>query len=68
MKVCNRNSPDVNDCLVEAVQSGIAAMAEGIKELGVPSIDPYLQKEQRFDYKNNQVRLYLLNIINLIYS
>lgn len=53
---------------MEAVQSGIAAMAEGIKELGVPSIDPYLQKEQRFDYKNNQVRLYLLNIINLIYS
>lgn len=56
LKICHPNSPDVNDCLVEAIQSGIAAMANGIQELGVPPIDPYLQKEQRFDYKNNQIQ------------
>ncbi|KOB78556.1 Odorant binding protein [Operophtera brumata] len=34
LKVCDRNSVDVNDCMVEAVQSGIAAMADGILDLG----------------------------------
>lgn len=55
LKTCERNSPDVNDCLVEAIQNGISAMAGGIKDIGVPSIDPFYQKEVRFDYKNNLV-------------
>lgn len=66
-KVCDRNAIDVNDCLVEAVQKGIAAMVNGIEELGVPPIDPYLQKDFRIEYKNNQVcRNYFLG--NVLYS
>ncbi|XP_050348316.1 uncharacterized protein LOC126772159 [Nymphalis io] len=56
LKTCARNSPDVNDCLVDAIQSGITAMAGGIKDIGVPAVDPYHQKEQKFEYKNNQIQ------------
>lgn len=56
--VCDRNSPDVNDCLVEAVKKGLAAMKSGIKDLGVPAIDPYHQKELKMEYTNNQVSVY----------
>ncbi|XP_049877911.1 protein takeout-like isoform X2 [Pectinophora gossypiella] len=30
-------------------------MAGGIKDLGVPAVDPYHQKELRVEYKNNQI-------------
>ncbi|XP_068626665.1 circadian clock-controlled protein daywake-like [Battus philenor] len=53
--VCNRNSPEVNDCLVEAVRKGLVAMKDGIKELGLPPIDPYHQKELKMEYNNNQI-------------
>ncbi|CAK1601956.1 unnamed protein product [Parnassius mnemosyne] len=53
--VCDRNSPEVNDCLIEAVSKGLDAMANGIKDLGVPAIDPYHQKELKLDYNNNQI-------------
>nr|UDM59899.1 putative odorant binding protein 2 [Corcyra cephalonica] len=55
LKVCDRNSDEANDCIAEAVQDGIAAMAGGIEEMGVPSIDPYHQKELRAEYNNNQI-------------
>ncbi|CAH2238204.1 jg11486 [Pararge aegeria aegeria] len=61
LKVCARNSPDVNDCLVEAVEYGISVMADGIKDLGVPPVDPYVQKELRLEYKNNQVQVKMNN-------
>ncbi|CAG9581340.1 unnamed protein product [Danaus chrysippus] len=56
LKICERNSPDVNDCLVEAIQNGINTMAGGIKDIGVPAVDPFFQKEIRFDYKNNLIK------------
>lgn len=49
----------MNDCLVDAVQAGIAAMADGINEIEIPSLDPYVQKELKLEYKNNQVRHFL---------
>nr|ADD71058.1 odorant-binding protein [Chilo suppressalis] len=55
LKVCDRNSVDVNDCLVDAVQEGLTVMADGIEELDVPPVDPYHQKELRVEYKNNQI-------------
>lgn len=45
--------------MAEAVRQGIATMINGIDELGVPPIDPYLQKEFRMEYKNNQVQIFL---------
>ncbi|PZC80154.1 hypothetical protein B5X24_HaOG200968 [Helicoverpa armigera] len=54
-KTCNRNAIDVNDCMADAVQKGIAVMINGIDELGIPPIDPYLQKDFRLEYKNNQI-------------
>ncbi|CAH0724812.1 unnamed protein product, partial [Brenthis ino] len=68
IKICNRNSPDVNDCLVEAVQDGIAAMAGGIKEIGVPPVDPYFQKEQGFEYKNNQIQAKMVTTDILVHG
>ncbi|KAJ8735517.1 hypothetical protein PYW07_007137 [Mythimna separata] len=64
LKVCDRNAIDVNDCMADAVQKGIAVMIHGIPELGVPPIDPYLQKEFRVEYKNNQIlaKMILKNI------
>lgn len=55
LKVCDRNSPEVNDCLVDAIQNGLEILSDGIKDLGVPAVDPYHQKELRVEYKNNQV-------------
>nr|QIJ45752.1 odorant binding protein [Glyphodes pyloalis] len=55
LKVCDRNSADVNDCLTEAVQEGLTILAKGIEELDVPPIDPYHQKDLRIEYKNNQI-------------
>ncbi|XP_041975448.1 putative beta-carotene-binding protein [Aricia agestis] len=56
LKVCDRNSPDVSDCLVDAVAEGIQTMSNGIPELGVPGVDPYHQKELRVDYSRNQIQ------------
>ncbi|XP_045781034.1 circadian clock-controlled protein daywake-like [Maniola jurtina] len=61
MKVCARNSPDVNDCLIDAVQYGISVMANGIKDLEVPPVDPYVQKKLLLEYKNNQVQVKMNN-------
>lgn len=61
LKICSRSSPDVNDCLVDAVQAGIAAMADGINEIGIPSLDPYVQKELKLEYKNNQIQAKMIN-------
>ncbi|KPJ16707.1 Circadian clock-controlled protein [Papilio machaon] len=55
--VCDRNSPDVNDCLIDAVKKGLVAMKNGIKDLGVPAIDPYHQKELKMEYTNNQASI-----------
>nr|QCF41932.1 odorant binding protein [Athetis dissimilis] len=65
LKVCDRNAIDANDCMVDAVQKGIAVLVDGIEELAVPPIDPYLQKEFRVEYKNNQIVVKL--VINNIY-
>lgn len=55
LKICQRNSVDVNDCLADAVQDGLAVLAKGIEEMDVPGVDPYHQKELRIEYKNNQI-------------
>ncbi|XP_063826145.1 uncharacterized protein LOC135075656 [Ostrinia nubilalis] len=55
LKVCDRDSEDVNDCLIEAVQDGLASVADGIPDLDVPPVDPYNQKDLRLEYKNNQI-------------
>ncbi|XP_075971905.1 circadian clock-controlled protein daywake-like [Anticarsia gemmatalis] len=55
LKVCDRNALDLNDCMVDAVRKGIKAMVPGIPDLGVPPIDPYIQKDFKVDYKNNQI-------------
>ncbi|XP_026758733.1 uncharacterized protein LOC113518150 [Galleria mellonella] len=55
LKVCDRNSADVNDCIAEAVQNGLAVLADGITELGVPPVDPYRQKDLHAEYNNNQI-------------
>ncbi|CAB3239921.1 unnamed protein product [Arctia plantaginis] len=60
LKVCNRNALDANDCMVDAVQKGIAAMIDGIPDLDVPQIDPYLQKYFKLDYNNNQLAVKLV--------
>lgn len=66
LKICNRNSPDINNCLVDAIQDGIKVLSDGIKELGVPAVDPYYQKELRVEYKNNQVGRIIIIIIYLL--
>ncbi|KAL4702988.1 hypothetical protein ACJJTC_008766 [Scirpophaga incertulas] len=55
LKVCRRNSVDVNDCLVDAIQDGLSVMAAGIPDINVPAVDPYHQKDLRIEYKNNQI-------------
>ncbi|GBP39799.1 RNA-directed DNA polymerase from mobile element jockey [Eumeta japonica] len=56
LKICDRDSPDVNDCLAEAIQEALKTLSRGIPDLGVPSIDPYEQDEIHLEYKNNQIR------------
>lgn len=65
LQICDRNSPDVNDCLVDAIQDGITRLSDGLPELDVPPIDPYVQKEIRVEYKNNQVvaKMIMKNIV-----
>ncbi|XP_050666307.1 circadian clock-controlled protein daywake-like [Leptidea sinapis] len=53
---CDRNSVEVNECLVDAIQDAIHVLTDGIKDFKIPSIDPLHQKEMRLEYKNNQVR------------
>ncbi|CAG4965023.1 unnamed protein product [Colias eurytheme] len=55
LKVCNRNSLEVNECLIEAVHKGVRDFASGNKDLGLPPLDPFLQKELKVEYKNNQI-------------
>ncbi|XP_050666302.1 circadian clock-controlled protein daywake-like [Leptidea sinapis] len=56
LKICERNSLEVNECLVDAVQDALKVMIDGNKELGVPPLDPFLQKELRVEYNNNQIK------------
>ncbi|KAJ2947826.1 hypothetical protein O0L34_g9613 [Tuta absoluta] len=60
LKVCDRTSPDVNDCLVEAIADGLPKMCDGIADLGVPPVDPYHQKELKVQYKNNQIAVIMI--------
>ncbi|NP_001036947.1 juvenile hormone binding protein an-0147 precursor [Bombyx mori] len=60
LKVCNRNSLDLNDCIVEAVRDGIEKMATGIEELDIPPLDPFFQDELKVEYKNNQIAVKML--------
>ncbi|CAH2050323.1 unnamed protein product, partial [Iphiclides podalirius] len=60
LPVCDRNSPEVNECLVEAVRKGLLAMKSGIKDLGVPAIDPFYQKELKLEYNNNQITVKMI--------
>ncbi|CAH2102604.1 unnamed protein product [Euphydryas editha] len=36
-------------------------MAGGIKEIGIPALDPYVQKELKLEYKNNQIQAKMIN-------
>ncbi|VVD01339.1 unnamed protein product [Leptidea sinapis] len=56
LKICERNSLEVNECLVDAVQDALKVMIDGNKDLGVPPLDPFLQKELRVEYNNNQIK------------
>lgn len=55
LKICKRNSVDLNDCMVDAVRKGIATMIEGIDELGTPPLDPFYQKDLKVEYNANQI-------------
>nr|QGN03643.1 putative odorant binding protein 9 [Conopomorpha sinensis] len=55
LKTCDRTSPEVNECMLEAVVDGLQRLCDGVPELGVPPIDPYHQEEIKVDYKNNQI-------------
>ncbi|CAK1539940.1 unnamed protein product [Leptosia nina] len=56
LKICDRNSLEINECLVEAVQKGVKDLAGGSKDLGVPPLDPFLQKDLKMEYNNNQIQ------------
>ncbi|XP_047511312.1 circadian clock-controlled protein daywake [Pieris napi] len=56
LKICDRNSLEVNECLVEAVQKGIKDLAGGNADLGVPALDPFYQDELKMEYNNNQIQ------------
>nr|ARD05169.1 juvenile hormone binding protein 2 [Antheraea pernyi] len=55
LKVCNRNSLELNQCMKGAVQDGIAVLSDGVEEIEIPALDPYYQKELKVEYKNNQI-------------
>ncbi|KAG7310729.1 hypothetical protein JYU34_003537 [Plutella xylostella] len=65
LKTCDRNSPDVNDCLLEAITEGLTLMCDGIPDLGLPPIDPYEQDDIKVEYKRNQIsaKMYMKDIV-----
>ncbi|XP_077296347.1 putative beta-carotene-binding protein [Arctopsyche grandis] len=55
LKICNRDDPELNDCIKDAMQFALKELASGLPELGIQSLDPHVEKEMKIEYKRNQI-------------
>ncbi|XP_015523630.1 protein takeout [Neodiprion pinetum] len=60
MKICNRKSENVNDCLKTAIQDAIPKVSKGVPELNVPVLDPYYVALEEISYSNGMMQGKLL--------
>lgn len=47
MKVCNRNDPEINKCVLNSIEQLRNKLKSGIPELEVPAIEPLILKHVR---------------------
>ncbi|KAF9815071.1 hypothetical protein SFRURICE_010629 [Spodoptera frugiperda] len=59
--VCQRDPATINDCVVKSIEALRPQLTNGIPELGVPSIEPFLINEelQRVDLDTLKIRVRL---------
>ncbi|XP_055598035.1 putative beta-carotene-binding protein [Uranotaenia lowii] len=55
MRICNRDDPELGQCLKDSIQRLLPQLHGGIPSIGFPSIDPYTQESNYFEYKNDKI-------------
>ncbi|XP_015598844.1 protein takeout [Cephus cinctus] len=58
-KTCSRSAGNVNQCLADAIQGGIAILTKGSRSLGVLPIDPLLVTEMHINQGSGPVSIKL---------
>ncbi|XP_022184775.1 uncharacterized protein LOC111044034 [Nilaparvata lugens] len=58
---CKRTDPKLDQCILKGLRAFIAAVAkDGVKEIGVPPLDPFYMPELLTTYKNNDMQASVL--------
>lgn len=55
MRICNRDDPELGQCIKDSIQQLLPELREGIPSIGFPAIDPYTQESSYFEYRNQQI-------------
>nr|XP_029724927.1 putative beta-carotene-binding protein [Aedes albopictus]XP_029724969.1 putative beta-carotene-binding protein [Aedes albopictus] len=55
MRICNRNDPELGQCIKDSIQRLLPELVNGIPSIGFPAIDPFTQDSNYFEYKNQQM-------------
>ncbi|XP_049774147.1 protein takeout-like [Schistocerca cancellata] len=55
VEVCGRNDPDLNLCIKDKLVKNIRKAKDGISELGVPPLEPFVVREMLVEYRQGDV-------------
>ncbi|XP_065084300.1 putative beta-carotene-binding protein [Ochlerotatus camptorhynchus] len=55
MRICNRDDPELGQCLKDSIERLLPELKNGIPSIGFPAIDPFTQDSSYFEYKNQQM-------------
>lgn len=55
MRICNRNDPELGQCIKDSIQRLLPELTNGIPSIDFPAIDPFAQESNYFEYKNQQM-------------
>ncbi|XP_058447268.1 putative beta-carotene-binding protein [Malaya genurostris] len=55
MRICNRDDPELGQCIKESLQRLLPELHSGIPSIDFPAIDPYSQESSYYEYKNRQM-------------
>ncbi|XP_058818965.1 putative beta-carotene-binding protein [Topomyia yanbarensis] len=55
MRICNRDDPELGQCIKESLQRLLPELHTGIPSIDFPAIDPFSRDSSYFEYNNQQM-------------
>lgn len=55
MRICNRNDPELGQCIKDSIQQLLPELTNGIPSIDFPAIDPFTQDSSYYEFKNEQI-------------